>query len=908
MQIKRHIFKLLLVSIFLSACGISSVNTEPSQSKQATFADTVYFGGDILTMDGDSPQYVEFLAIKDGKIIYAGEAESGELLVDSSTKKLDLSGNTMLPGFIDAHGHAWNTGVQAMSANILPPPDGDGRDIDTLINLTKEWATNNQKVIDTTGWIIGFGYDDAQLKEGRHPTADDLDRISTTVPVLFLHQSTHLGVMNHKALELAGYTAETPDPAGGVIRRVEGSKEPNGVLEEMALFAPLFSVLAEFDEDANLEIAKAGLRSYAAQGFTTAQEGRATKPIADAWYELSKRGELFLDVDVYPDIRSDESYLKERGTSKIYDNGFRIAGAKLSLDGAIQNYTGYLTKPYHKPQAGFAEDYRGYPAIEDAKEIERLVSTAYNKNWQLIAHANGDAAGDQLINAVEQAVEKYGNEDRRTVMIHAQMIREDQLDAIKRLKIFPSFFAMHTYYWGDLHRSTTIGKERAWRISPAKSALERGMRFSQHHDAPVALPSAMAILSATVNRTSRSGVVIGPEQRVSVYDALRAITIWAAYQGFQENTKGSIEVGKLADFVILDKNPLKIPSEHLREIKVMETIKGGKTVYQAKHVGELKGTAMYRERMALPEGAEFIATLRDVSRADVAAETIAETRVKGPISSPIPFIIPYDPERINPKHRYSVRATITHQGELLFMTDMHHPVFSEDAPEKLNLMLKRVNKNTQQKSTDSKTLSGLYHYTGDTGWIVECSTGERLPVAQEGDNAKLEAAYLDKTVSSDVTLLATVEGRIEQRVPMEGKARPTLIVEKFKSLEQSNCDQASSASLENTYWKIISIQGEPTAVAEKQREPHILLHPADNRVSGHGGCNRLMGTYSVEGKSLSFSRMAGTMMACAEGMEQEQVLHQALNEVKSWTISGQHLKLFDEGNNLLLELESRYLN
>ncbi len=184
-----------------------------------------------------------------------------------------------------------------------------------------------------------------------------------------------------------------------------------------------------------------------------------------------------------------------------------------------------------------------------------------------------------MIRAVRNATEKFGNDDRRSVMIHAQTVREDQLDSMNVLGIIPSFFGMHTFYWGDWHRDETLGKERAYRISPAVSTLKRDMIFTQHHDAPVALPSSIMILHTAVNRTSRSGDVIGQEQKVSPYIALKSITKWAAYQYFEEDTKGTLEAGKLADLVILDKNPLKVDPKEIIDIRVLETIKEGKTVY-----------------------------------------------------------------------------------------------------------------------------------------------------------------------------------------------------------------------------------------------------------------------------------------------------------------------------------------
>jgi predicted amidohydrolase YtcJ len=182
--------------------------------------------------------------------------------------------------------------------------------------------------------------------------------------------------------------------------------------------------------------------------------------------------------------------------------------------------------------------------------------------------------------AIRTATEKHGKAYRRPVMIHAQTVREDQLDEMKELGIITSFFGMHTYYWGDWHRDSVLGPERAARISPAASSLKRSMIYTQHHDAPVALPSSMMVLASQVNK-ARSGQVLGPEQRVSIMDALKSITINAAYQYFEENVKGSLEPGKLADFVILDKNPLEVEPMAIKDIQVVKTIKEGKSIYVA---------------------------------------------------------------------------------------------------------------------------------------------------------------------------------------------------------------------------------------------------------------------------------------------------------------------------------------
>jgi predicted amidohydrolase YtcJ len=325
---------------------------------------------------------------------------------------------------------------------------------------------------------------------------------------------------------------------------------------------------------------KKGLEAYTRFGFTTAQEGRAFPSDIDLYIAMAEANELTIDVVAYPDYWlardkvANSPWLDRGGGSR-----FRIGGIKGNLDGSPQGKTAWLTEPYFVPPEGQDADYKGYPMLDEEK-AHAMFDDAYAQGWQVINHANGDAAIDQLIRAARAATEKHGAADRRTVGIHSQVMREDQLDAYKELGIIPSFFGMHTFYWGDWHRDSVLGPERAAGISPARSALDRGMSYTQHHDAPVALPSSIAILATQVNRTTRTGEILGPEQRVSTLDALKSITIHAAYQYFEEDRKGSIEVGKLADFVILSADPLEIAPEELWDLEVLETLKEGQIVYR----------------------------------------------------------------------------------------------------------------------------------------------------------------------------------------------------------------------------------------------------------------------------------------------------------------------------------------
>ena len=347
-------------------------------------ADKLYFGGDILTMEGDDPTYVEALVVKEGKIIFTGNRD--ETLRKYTAPEKDLEGKTLLPGFLDAHGHVFMAGFQSLAANLLPPPDGNGSSVESLIDITKNWAASNENAVGKVGWILGFGYDDAQLEEGRHPVADELDKISSDYPVILVHQSGHLAAMNHKALEMAGYDANTPNPPGGIIRRVAGTNEPDGVLEEMAMFIPLFSVFDAFDEEANEKIAMEGIGAYTRFGFTTAQEGRATTEVTETWRKLAQKDSLKIDVVSYPDINKELPYMEKMGVQANYTNHFRIGGVKISLDGSPQGKTAWLTEPYVVPPPGEAADYKGYPAFEQEERVISLIETAFENDWQLLAH------------------------------------------------------------------------------------------------------------------------------------------------------------------------------------------------------------------------------------------------------------------------------------------------------------------------------------------------------------------------------------------------------------------------------------------------------------------------------------------------------------------------------------------
>lgn len=561
----------------LGAAFAALVSVAP-RAFAADTADIIYSGGPILTMDDAAPR-AEAVAVKGGRIIAAGAAADVMKLKGDNTKLVDLGGRTMLPGFVDPHGHVSLGGLQALSANLLAPPDGVVDSIAALQKTMTDYAAEHADRIKEAKILIGFGYDNAQLKELRHPTKQELDAVSTDYPVLAIHQSGHIAALNSKGLELLGYTASTPNPAGGVIERMPGSQEPSGVLEETAWFDVVPKLLGGIGPTGMVALVKAGQDLWASYGYTTAQEGRAMPALADTIKSMAQKGELKVDIPVYLEALSSKDYIKANA-SPNYVNHTRVAGGKVVIDGTPQGFTALRDQPYYKPVGDYPPDYKG---VQDAsnEQVIDMFDWAYGNGIQLLTHSNGEAATDLLISAIRNAQQKHGQLPVKPVLIHGQFQRPDQVDSIVDLGIFPSLFPMHTFYWGDWYRDTVIGPEAAENISPTGWYHTRGAMFSTHHDAPVTFPNSIRVLAATVTRRTRSNDILGPNQRVPADVALKAMTLWPAHQYGEEKDKGSIEVGKFADFVILTEDPTAIDPETLIDVKVAETIKEGVSIYVA---------------------------------------------------------------------------------------------------------------------------------------------------------------------------------------------------------------------------------------------------------------------------------------------------------------------------------------
>jgi len=552
---KHIICGALAVSLLLGASASVPAATRAS-APISNPADTIYVGA-IVTMagaPGDPRSRAEAVAVAGERIIAVGSRSEVLRHRVGGTRVVELGSSVLLPGFIDAHGHLTATAATQSLADLSAPPVGAVRNIADIQRVLRQFIADRSLAPGTV--VVGRGYDDAQLQERRHPTREDLDAVSTQHPILLAHVSGHLAAANSAMLALAGVDAATPDPSGGVIRRREGSREPNGVLEESA--------------------------------FGLVRSKVPQPPLLD---EAGRRNSLTLDVVTYSIWSPVSLDLKKFVSEKNYSNRVKHYGIKLILDGSPQGKTAFLSQPYRVPPAGQTKDYVGYPTLP-AAAVDRAISEAATHGIPVLAHANGDAAAQMLIDAVALAKTSMPVATPPAapgpaaiipgvVMIHAQTVRDDQLDRMAALGMTPSFFVGHTFYWGDWHREETLGALRADRISPTRSAIDRGLSFTLHTDTPVVPPDMLRTLWSATSRRTRSGDILGPAQRLTVWEALQGLTINAARQQGDGEMKGTIEVGKQADFVRLSADPLGTDPEALRELRVLETIARGRSVWMA---------------------------------------------------------------------------------------------------------------------------------------------------------------------------------------------------------------------------------------------------------------------------------------------------------------------------------------
>lgn len=516
----------------------------------------LFYNGSVLTMDREN---AEAALVCDGKIAAVGAREA--LCAQAGCEKIDLEGGALAPAFIDAHSHITQFAASLAYVSL------DGADsFGEIERRLKEYV--KQQNLGPDEWVVGFGYDHNVLKEGRHPSRELLDAAAGGRPAIISHKSGHMGVASSELLRRAGVDEKTAAPEGGVIGR-DAQGRPNGYLEETAFMA-MGALAPRQSMERQLGLLERAQRIYASYGIATAQDGLTGRQEFALLSRAAEEGKLFLDVVGYADMKKAPELICENPEwAGGYRGGLRLGGYKIFLDGSPQGRTAWMSEPY----LGGEEGYAGYPIYED-REVEAFVRRALMENRQLLAHCNGDAAAAQLMAAFP------GHTDTRPVMIHAQLLRRDQLLRLKQIGMVASFFVAHAYHWGDAHIEN-FGMERAAYISPAASALKAGAAFTFHQDTPVLPPDMMQTVQIACERRTRGGVYLAQEERLTAREALAAVTRSAAYQYFEEGQKGRIAPGMQADLVWLERDPLHTPAEELGKIKVRATYRKGERIFSA---------------------------------------------------------------------------------------------------------------------------------------------------------------------------------------------------------------------------------------------------------------------------------------------------------------------------------------
>ena len=558
------------------ALGACSRDAPAPTTVSQVVADTIYVGGDIVTVNDAQPT-VEALAVKDGKIVAVGARSDVEgAFKGVATTIVDLGGKTMVPGFVDGHSHFMDSLAAAGRANVSAPPVGPASNADEIVATLQKFA--NERGLQRGELLVGYGYDENLMPKGRELTRNILDKAFPANPVVVIHVSSHGAVLNSAAFTAFGYKDGMPTPAGGVIARQPGTGRLTGLVMETG-YLQAYAKLPIPTQATEVAAAESGQAMYAAAGITTAQEGATHANQLEQLQRLAAQGVLYIDVVAFPFMTDLEKILAKNppATFGSYHDRLKLGGCKIVSDGSPQGKTAFFTTPYLTGGPDGRKNWKGEPTAPQA-EVNAVVKTCYDNNLTLLFHANGDAAVDMLLIAHRFAAPDSLDKDRRTTAIHAQFIRPDQIAQFVQYKIIPSAFTDHTFFFGDTHVKNR-GRDQAYFESPMHSYYAAGLRPANHTDYSVAPIDQMLTMWTAVNRQSRSGQIIGPDERITPLQALKAITINGAYIYREEATKGTLEAGKTADLVILDRNPLKVDPMSIREIKVLQTIKNGRSIY-----------------------------------------------------------------------------------------------------------------------------------------------------------------------------------------------------------------------------------------------------------------------------------------------------------------------------------------
>ncbi len=543
----------------------------------------------IISMDAETSPDSDSVAVSNGRILAVGSRQ--ELSAQFPTFRVEDADGYLLPAFIDPHSHYTNLAM----AELQIPLDGLSSEAQ-IEAAVREYISQNKPAAGE--WLTARGWDNNNFPMARRLTLDFIDRL-TDNPLIICHKSGHVGYLNSAAMRRLGIDGSTESPAGGLIEKRNG--QPTGYFEENAFIEYQKKIPLPTPERLTQAFERAQ-KIYAENGIATIQDGMIVREMSGIYKMLMGGGRQKLDLVAYAGCGdylelkrelfggsdgcanqmrrggSDDSMNQIRHDyADGYTNHIRLGGVKIFLDGSPQGRTAWMREPY-LPDSSGVNDYRGYGTMTDDEVVSAMRFAAENKT-QLLAHCNGDAAAEQFLRCYEVVLREYPEiRDLRFVIIHGQLMGRDQLTRAAELGVMVSFFVAHILHWGDTHIKN-FGLDRASRISPAGSAARAGLRFTFHQDSPVIMPDMLETISAAVARVTSGGVLLGEDERISVEEALRAVTLDAAYQYGEENEKGSITVGKRADLVLLDRDITTSRHEDIAGIRVVGTWKDGKRIF-----------------------------------------------------------------------------------------------------------------------------------------------------------------------------------------------------------------------------------------------------------------------------------------------------------------------------------------
>jgi predicted amidohydrolase YtcJ len=535
-----------------------------SAAHAADPADLVIRRANVLTMNPAQPQATT-VAIRAGKFIAVGSEDDIQPFIGKQTEVLDLDGKTVLPGFIDAHVHPrpiFPVDSRWYTVDVGP---GAVKNMDELVAALKRKAA----ITPAGAWVTGFGYQETKL--GRHPNRKDLDKASTKHPILIRHSSGHLSACNSLALQLAGIGGHTKDPAGGQFER-DADGEPSGLLKERAaaLVRQANPIAEDPPESELLQAYRVCLQRFLSRGITSAHVAGTDPRTADRLIKAQAGNE---PVRLYIMLREDKlteavrrKQLMTPGEARV-----RFGAIKLFHGNSLTGQTCWLYEPY-----AHRKDYFGIPPDRPQSALDQTIRAIHEAGLQACVHTNGDREIDMVLDAFAAALARSPRPNHRHRLEHCSVVNEAILKRIKQLGLV---VVPHSYVYEHGDKMENYGAARWDWMLPNRSLLDLGVPVAGHSDYPVSAADPLLRIQDMVTRRSAEGKVYGPKQRTTVEQALRVWTLGGAYASFEEDVKGSIERGKLADFVVLSADPTRVDAERIKDIAVERTVIGGKVVF-----------------------------------------------------------------------------------------------------------------------------------------------------------------------------------------------------------------------------------------------------------------------------------------------------------------------------------------